>query len=241
MKKTNRSLTVFLLVIVTIIFSTFIAFANSAETPGLVILVNNPPDDLSVTMVSDSGETLAVSRKTAWEGYYLFYKSDLQYFGEYRFKVTSEKYNFECSFNQPLKKYTEILTLDLPTQELSYGKYPLRSVLLVGIRLILTLLIEGAVFFIFGFREKRTWMVFLIVNLFTQGVLNWWLNSDTLFLSSAVFYALIFGEIFVFITESIILPITIKEKSGWKVLGCTLLANIASLFIGGYLIINLPF
>ena len=45
----------------------------------------------------------------------------------------------------------------------------------------MTLLIEGALFFAFGFRKKLSWVLFIIINLITQGLLNWQLCEGTVF------------------------------------------------------------
>ena len=36
----------------------------------------------------------------------------------------------------------------------------------------LTLLLEGALFWLFGYRLRRSWLVFLLANLITQGAVN---------------------------------------------------------------------
>jgi len=41
------------------------ALANSAEPPSLVILINNPPDDLSIVLVSNENQPEAIIRRVA--------------------------------------------------------------------------------------------------------------------------------------------------------------------------------
>jgi len=225
---------------VLIINSSIIAFANSAEPPSIIILINNPPEDISIQMISNINEVEVERRKLAWEDYFLFYGSDIHVDGNYRFRVTTGEKSFECSFNQPLQNYSEVLTLDISKQELSYGTYPLRKMLLVLIRVTLTLLIEGFVFYIFGFREKKSWIAFIIINLITQGLLNVLLSSDGILIGSFVVFAMLLSEVVILVAESISLSLLIKEKKTSIVCSYVLLANILSFILGGYMIANLP-
>lgn len=235
----KRSMLVVLLSILMILIP-IITFANSAEPPSLVILINNPPEDLSIVMISNEKQPEAKVRRVAWEGYYVFYSSDMQANGDYTFKVTSNRECFECTFSEPLRGYNEVLTLDISSQELTYGKYPFRSALLVSIRLLLTLLIEGIIFWLFGFRKRRSWLVFLVINLLTQGVLNIWLNSGGSLMPSYLILGLIFGELFVFLTEMVGFPILINEHKKGIILVYIFIANLISLIAGGYFISVLP-
>ncbi|MDD3169971.1 MAG: hypothetical protein PHC91_10990, partial [Eubacteriales bacterium] len=142
--------------------------ANSAEPPSLLILVNNPPDDLSIIMESGDKKTKAIPQRIAWEGYYVFYSRDMQSHGEYRFKISAGGENFEYTPDAPLQRYNNVYTLNLANRELTPGTYPFRTVLLVSIRLLLTLLLEGMIFWLFGFRLKSSWLAFLAINLVTQ-------------------------------------------------------------------------
>lgn len=231
-----------LLILVVILFTLIpiTTFANSAEPPSLVILINNPPDDLSIVMISNEDKPKAIVRRIAWEGYYVFYSSDMQVNDKYTFKVTSNGESFECTLSEPLRKYNNVFTLDISTQQLTAGKYPFRSVLIVSIRLLLTFLFEGIIFWLFGFRRKRSWLVFLVINLITQGALNIWLNSGGTVMPSYLILSLLFGEFFVFLTEMISFPILIKENKKRVILIYTFVANLISLVAGCYIISVLP-
>jgi hypothetical protein len=114
-----------------------------------------------------------------------------------------------------------------------------RSILLVSMRIILTLAIEAIIFRLFGFRNKKSWIAFLIINLITQGALNIWLNGFAP-LASYLVFTLIFGEILVFIAEIIAFSALIKEHRRWRILLYVITANLLSLFAGGYMITVLP-
>lgn len=52
--------------------------------------------------------------------------------------------------------------MDLQKGTLTAGQKLGRAPLLVALRVVLTFLIEGAVLFLFGYRQKRSWLVFLV-------------------------------------------------------------------------------
>ncbi len=216
------------------------AAANSAEPPSLVILVNHPPDDLSIVLVSGESQPEAKVRRVAWEGYYAFYSRDLQADGGYTFRATTKDGSFEFAIGELLQHYNNVYTLDVANQELRPGKYPLRSALLVSIRLLLTLLLEAGIFWLFRFRQKRSWLIFLAINVVTQGILNIWLNSGGSLMPNYLIVSLIFGEVFVFAAEMMAFPIFIKEHQRSRSLIYAFVANLISLIAGGYIISVLP-
>ena len=216
------------------------AWANSAEPPSLVILINNPPDDLSIVLVSNENQPKARVRRVAWEGYYAFYSRDMQASDVYTFKVTTNGESFECTLGEPLQGYNNVVTLNVSNRKFTPGKYLLRTVLLVSIRLLLTLLLEGIIFWLFRFRQKRSWFMFLTINLVTQGVLNFWLSIGSSLMSRYLIFSLIIGEVFVFAAEMIAFPIFIEEHKKSRILIYVFVANLISLIVGGYIISVLP-
>lgn len=241
MKNTVKSLVIaMLLAMMLLSMLPRTAFANSAEPPSLVILINNPPKDLKIVMVSNNSSPEAMVKKVAWEVYYVFYSRDMQKNNKYTFKVTTKSESFQCTLEVPLESYNNVATLDLERKQLNPGKYPFRKALLVLLRVVLTLLIEGIIFWLFKFRQKRSWMVFLIINLITQGLLNIWLNQGGSFMPSYLLVGLIFGEIIVLIVEMISFPFFIKEHNDDLVIKYAFTANFISLIAGGYIITYLP-
>lgn len=242
MKKNEKILLMLMIIsfLLLIIRPTYV-LGNSAEPPSLLILVNNPPDDFSITMVSGDNHIEASKRKLAWENYYLFYKRDLNYSNGYKFKVVSNGVHFECTIQDSLTSYNNVYTLNVSKRELSPGKYPFRTVILVSIRVVLTLLIEGIIFWLFGFRNRSSWLAFLVINLITQGLLNIWLSIVASPMPSYnIIFALIIGEFFVFLTEMILLPKFIDEYKKIHIRIFAFVANFLSLVVGFYVIPHLP-
>jgi hypothetical protein len=130
--------------------------------------------------------------------------------------------------------------LDLNNKTITPGKSLLRSISLPSLRIILTLIIEAIVFYLFGYRKKKSWLVFLIVNLFTLGFLNILLSVDSNPVNSYIVFNLILLEILVFIIEMVTFLIFVKEHGRLLAFLYVIVANAASLFAGGYLITHLP-
>lgn len=241
MKKENKTLLLFMTLCMVIILSFPIkAMANSAEPPALVILVSNPPKDLSIVLESGTARENVWVRRRAWEGYYSFYSREIKGLSKYKFKVSTAKESFECTITEPLNGYNNVFTLDMSNKQLIPGKSKLRDILLVVIRVIFTLIIEGIVFWLLGFRQKRSWIIFLFINLFTQGVLNFWLNWGGFVIENYLIIKLFIGECFVFLFEVVAFPLLIKEREKATMVGYVFLANLISLFIGGVIISTLP-
>lgn len=227
-------------------------FANSAEPPGFTIVVSNPPQDLDVKLyVEENGamkECILGTIERGWERYYRFYYHDqiLPFnFGaadERNWTIVARYGGSETEFKVPtqrLEKYSNILTLDLKKGSLIVGEREWRMPVLIASRIALTILIEGIIFYIFGYREKSNWILFIICNLITQTFLNasfGGVNND-LYYWQLVFYA---AEIFIFITETLLYVFAFKEKGTKRAIACALTANAASLMLGALIITYLP-
>ncbi|SDH85309.1 hypothetical protein [Desulfosporosinus hippei] len=231
-----------LLIIFFIVFSFFptLAYANSAEPPGLIVILKNAPDDVSVSLVSTASIKDGRKSNTAWETYYAFYNRDIGNNQEVTLRVSGNDTSFDRIVGQEyLTGYNSIVTVDFPAQSIEAGKLLSRSILLVTIRVFFTLVIEGVIFILFGFRDRKSWIVFLMMNLLTQGILNLALNGVSP-LNSYLIFNLIFMEFWVFIAEIIGVLVFIKEHGGFRRVSYVLVANLASLVLGGYLITVLP-
>jgi hypothetical protein len=157
----------------------------------------------------------------------------------YQFLVVSNGETIVVPIDTPLNGYNNLYTLDLKTHTLTQGRAPYKNILYIALRVIFTLIIEGIIFFAFGFREKRSWVIFLALNLITQGALNIWLNS--MFPSNGyIIFALVIGEFFVFLAELIGFTALVQEQKRLKTAAYVILANLFSLVAGGYLITLLP-
>ena len=222
--------------------------ANSAEPPCLTVVVVNAPDDLEISLHFTDGTSAEALRLYrfyhAWETYFRFsYNHELPYaeidLQNAILTASTADGSFECPLPAGASKtYNNLLTLDLDTQTLSNGLYPGRYAIIVTIRLLTTLIMEGVIFFLFGFTEKKSWTRFLIINLLTQAFVNLMLYGVDSEASALLGYILV--EIVVFLTEISAFPIAVKEHSRLRAVIYALTANAISLYVGGLLILYMP-
>jgi hypothetical protein len=222
------------------------AYANSAESPRLTIIVAFPPGDLTLSLRSaDGSATEAVQlykKQKAWEANYRVFTGTLWEAGLSSpegaiLVVRSSKYNFECALPESVRHNT-VLTLDVAHQSIQEGQSTARLLLLISLRVMLTLVIEGLLFFAFGYRKSASWILFVVTNLITQGALNVLLTGPNL--SSYWFFGFVFYELIIFIVEAIAFASLLKEHRRSLAVGYAVTANFASLFLGGILISSLP-
>ena len=118
---------------------------------------------------------------------------------------------------------------------------PLRFLIRLAATLIPTLLIEGALFWLFGFRERRGWLVFLAVNTATQVGLHLAVGS---ILPQAGWHFLnytltiLIPELIVWMAEAAAYAFLLREHSRGRRGGYAFAANFAS-FVLGYFPLHL--
>ncbi len=216
------------------------ALANAGPPPTIdLILQGRIPDDLTIVAVlADGSELEGRASYTAWERRDTFYKPyDVQTpIVALRVRAGGETYDLDVT---QFLGYSNLLTLDLNTRVITQGENPLRAALLIGIRLLLTLLIEGALFWLVGYKQKCSYIVFLVINLITQGILNAMVHFVHTPLGYEIFI-LWLGEVVVFIAEMIAFPLLLRERGKGRAVLYAFLANVASLILGMILLTNLP-
>lgn len=236
----RKAYTLLIILFAACCFFPTVTYANSAEPPALIVIMKNAPEDISVSIISAETVKEGQKSKVAWEIAYAFYNRDIGSNKEITIRVSGNGISYDQVVGkQYLTGYNSIVTLDFSAQTITAGKLLSRSILLVTLRVFSTLVIEGVIFFLFGFRNKNSWLAFLIMNLLTQGILNVVLNGASPF-ASYLILNLIFMEFLVFITEIIGVLVFIKEHGKFRRVSYVLAANLASLVLGGYLITVLP-
>lgn len=246
--KNNHHIAAFLIIVIMISPVFFIsAHANSAAPPNFTIMVINPPDDLSLSLKlknhSQIGSLEVRKEKKAWEVYYKFYDRHMSGYPDLDqavLQVQSSEKTFQCSLPESVfEKYDSLLTLDLKSEMLKAGQPLLRIPFLVTMRVFLTLLIEAAIFYLFGYRTKQSWHMFLIINLATQGLLNAVITGPG---SSYMYWMIcfVFGEILIFCAEMAAFTCLVREHRRCCAAVYSVIANSASLLLGGALLMYLP-
>lgn len=232
----------FILFLILFIFiNACITFANSAGPPGITIISGDGPDDLEVFFVMDGVEYKTEVMSKIGEKYYVDY--DQIGYGIKLEKVifrSSEKY-FEVDMTRVKIKYDNLFTLDFDKETLTEGKSTTRTIILTSLRVVLTLIIEGIIFYKFGYRKVYSWIMFFIINLLTQGYLNISLNTispvDFGYMMSIM---LVMFEFVILISELVLFAVFLRERKVRFTLLFVLLANAASLMVGLFLFPMLP-
>ena len=100
--------------------------------------------------------------------------------------------------------------------------------------LVPTLIIEGVLLWLFGFRAKRDWLVFLIVNLVTQAGLHLWVAENLVVNGSSAFQYLVLlvAEVPILFLELAVYVFLLKEHSRFRRAAYAACANIASYALG---------
>ena len=104
--------------------------------------------------------------------------------------------------------------------------------------LLPTLLIEGALLFAFGYRSRRSWLVFLLVNLVTQGGFALYL-AVTVLNHGVSGWSLLFyfpAEVVITVVESLLYRRLLTERSWERAVGYAIVANVCSATVGLLLI-----
>lgn len=234
MRISFKELLVLLLIPAVLIFgNTNICYANAPPPPSVSIVVSGAPKDLELNI----GSVAAHRIDRIFESYFTFYLESTD--AEYTLTVTQGGNTFAIALPH-LQKYNNLFRLDLESRELTPGTSSWRPYEFASITLALTLLIEGIIFFLFGYRKWRSWIIFVVTNIITQGFLYVWLNNGFYPLvnnySFPVYFNLILGEIVVVIVETAILLAFINERRRLITFSYVILANLVSYFAGSYLI-----
>ena len=112
---------------------------------------------------------------------------------------------------------------------------PLRFLVRLAATLIPTLLIEGVIFWLFGFRQRRSWLVFLAVNTATQTALHLFVSTPIMLSAEHPFYyAVVFvpAEVVICTVEAVAYNYILQESSGRRRIGYAFAANIISAALG---------
>lgn len=223
---------------------------NEVQTPGLSVFVINAPKDLQLFIQfrnSSLPEPFEMERTSRyWETYYNYYyqrlpgRFDEDFIGA-KLIVQSAQHSYELPITRDpeMRVDKRLVTLDLKQGTLVYGAPGWRAPLSVAGRVLLTLLLEGIVFFLFGMRAKSSWLIFLITNLITHSLLSAFLAHP--FEAKSDFFLTVFISIWVILVEAAIYYFTFKEiELSPRALLIALVANVFGFFLGAWIMPYFP-
>lgn len=101
------------------------------------------------------------------------------------------------------------------------------------IRVVLTVVIELGILFLFAYRNKKDYRFVAIVNVITQFILTWFVIYVGFYSGALGAIAILFlGETFVFLLETVLYMIYLKEHSKVRAFFYAWIANAVTLFFG---------
>lgn len=224
-----------------LLLTPILLLGNSAEPPSYIIIVPWADNTTQLNILVDDQVTIHGTRHDKFsESYFLFYRDGIDFSA--RDKTLLVKTDVESRIALPQQsRYNAVYTLDKDTMTLQEGKLPFRVIFFTSIRVVLTLLIEAAIFYAFGYRIKESYILFVIFNLITQGILAWYLHSAIVDFIGYFVMGLIFTEVIILALEALLFTQFVKEKRTLPTLLYVFLANITSFFVGYMLLQHLPF
>ena len=129
------------------------------------------------------------------------------------------------------------VTLDWETKEVDLPPVWVGYSLQFLATFVPTLLMEGLILFLFRYRQKRSWAVFGIANLTTQGALAVALSIEAV--QSGVSWGftslLVMAEGVILVVEAIAYVLLWKEHDRERAISCALVSNAASALIGWFI------
>jgi len=226
------------------------ASENPLRTPGLSIFVINAPKYLKLFIQYQNSalpEPLEMQRTSRYlETYYNYYyqhqhgRFDEDFIGA-KLIVRSSQYSYELPIarDPEMRVDKRLMTLDLRHGTLVYGEPDWRASLSLAGRVMLTLVSEGAVFFLFGMRDKLSWIGFFILNLIIHSLLSGFL-AHPIEVKGDIFM-LVFYIVGVILLEAGFYYFTFKEvELSGKALLLALIANLVGFSLAGWIMPYFP-
>lgn len=240
-------------------------YANAEAGPDFTVLITGAPEDLTVSLVTPDGVSAELRPlRRGWESCFRLYYYELfeAMNGDARYSyeaiavmektaaksslhLVSAEEGIDCTVPMPAEnqmRYNHLSVMKMADKTAVPGSSSYmvwRNVLLVALRVSVTLVTEGVIFFLMNYRTRRSWIVFIIVNLVTQIFLNVTITGNYL---AAGYWELGFFilEGLIFLIEAVLFAVLLREHRRFRGFVTAILANAVSLACGWALLANLP-
>lgn len=214
------------------------ARADSLPIPTITIAIRHPPKDLKVEFLLANGEWhLGSKRIDPWDTYFVYSDWELDKNMPTAIRASDAGQSIQLTLPQREGKYSSLYALNLEARTLTPDTLPPIAFTLALPRLAVTIVCEGIVFFLFGFRQKRSWFLYLGINVLTQGILNVILyNCRMDELGIALLISLM--EAGIIGLETVIVVFAVREQNIARRIICPILANIVS-YLAGFAVVGL--
>jgi hypothetical protein len=177
-----------------------------------------PPEDLHIVLIINDGIEIEGERfSAAWEVQYMFRDFYWHWDGDMVnelnienaiLRVTANGETFELNIdteflNDDSNNHSFIM-LNVKDKTIAYRIALSRAIFLISLRVSFLLIVAGFLFYLFGYRKNRSWIVFAVISLPVEVVINILLNGTSKYYSNAVLITLL---AFYFATPLFILKI----------------------------------
>lgn len=149
----------------------------------------------------------------------------------YRILIVTESGETWVSDPYPCTALQASATLDWSAKTVAVPETGAACALQFLSTLLPTLLVEALVLFLFGYRQKRSWLVFLAANLVTQTLLSLYAAHATVEWGPATLSFLLL-ELLIAIIEGCAYMVLLREKEEWVSLIYSFTANLCSAAAG---------
>lgn len=201
--------------------------------PSFIIIVPKASTDLEMSLIPENINPY-LRKDTVFESYFCFASNHFQSINN-SLRVTSSQKTFEITIESPLKPNSNIFTLDMENQTLTSRDNTSRSARLVFLMIFIFLILGAIIFYLFSFRGKKSWMMFLIISLITQGALIIPINETFNPIYNFMGIQLIIGELLIFAVEAIAFSYLVAEHSLARKTLFVATSNFLILIAGSYL------
>ena len=255
-----RKILLFLTVLLALVFGALPAeaFAIGTAPPALTVVVYGAPKDMRMHAVLQyQGEPLSCPlehERRGWEDLYRFYRAGVSMHSRFWNGNASD---FEgavlllesCEETKEIPipdgllttgGSNEVLTLYCRSGKLSYGFAPWRTPVLVAMRVLSALLIEGLFFRLAGFSTRKSWLLFLAINIVIHGLLNWLCCGKINFTGSRYAVGFFAAILVSFLVELVAFVLLVDEYDTDRLARCLIRANLVSHAVNYVLMAFLP-
>ena len=152
----------------------------------------------------------------------------------YRILIVTESGEVWMSDSYTRTALQSSATVDWETKEVSIPSVWTGYALQFLATFLPTLLMEGLILFLFRYRQRRSWTVFGITNLATQGALAVALSVEAVQhgVSWGFLSLLVIAEGIILVVEAVAYVVLWKEHDRERAISCALVSNAASALIG---------
>ncbi len=255
MKNHDFRRAVFLAALLFLAFCPVTAAAGPGEDTFVTIMVNGAPREMTVTLEFPEDaeqEPIVMEREDrVWETYFrVYFRGHLIKWrwglpDSTQVAVKNGPESFVTSFPEGSRTgENAIFLLDVGSRSMEEGDPPFRTVFLIAMRIGITLLLQVLIFYLLGYRDRRSWLIFLLTVSVTQAVLQAFVLRGASTLSSDyVLWALVvlcLSEGFVTVVHTVLFSLLFWNHRERRAVWCAALCNVVTLAVGAVNVVFLP-